>query len=562
MHKHNPNLPLAGLLDDPVQTPAGLFVSARSAEGLIKSEAKKLQQEQNKAAFFSKFALAANMVAYGAREKPAGTPQFSVLYEAATKSFVDAILIQARRDQTKRIWRRAMSGKNKEVGFRVVHERADDPDFKGSKEINERCREMEDLLSDPTPVDYLDIYPHQVRPHSRLKDFVSVATRAELVIDRKVMLRYRRRDGKGYAAFHWLPGDTIKNVDEAVRQWARENEPDKKAQRDTLERMSYATGFDITKAVYCQVIDGMVVAAFTPDEISVHISNPSDELNRYGYGTSRLELSLDVTTTLLYAWNYNKEMFKTNYPEQILGIGGSFDEEGLLAFKQQVLGEGGGVGNNWRLPVIPFEDIDKFDMKSVKLRESPKDMLFDNLLRLMVMFKAAAYGAHPQTLNLSTDSGGGGNSLFGANPESEIEFSQEQGLMPSLTDMCEWLTDAIVKPRYDDLKVIIVGLNPEDEKKVVELRKQRASAWLTRNEARMEEGLQPIGDVNDLENPWNYPADVAIPNYLNTFNMMGQQEDGDGQDDDQDKEEDDPVQKSVGARRQRQKKYLKISMGA
>lgn len=553
-------LSLAGLFDDEtVRMPSGLVVPKHSAEDLIKSEAKKMRVEDNKAAFFSKFALAQNMVAYGAREKPMGTPQFPILYEAAKKSFVDAILIRARIDQQKRIWQKANEGKNKEVGFKVVHERQDDPDYTVTTQDKERCREMEALLGDPTPTEYLYLYPHNVRPHTRLKDLVGILTRAELIIDRKVLLRYKRRDGQGYAAFHWLPGETIKNVDESVRAWANKNEAGGKITRDTISKMSYATGFDIARSSYVQMIDGMVTAAFTDDEISVHVSNPSDQLNRYGYGESRLELSLDITTTLLMAWTYNREMFKTNYPEQILTVAGDFDADGLAAFKQQILSEAGGVGNNWRLPVIPAGDAENFKIDSVKLRETPKDMLFDQMIELAINLKAAAYGAHPSTLNLSMYAGTSGqNGLGSVNTAGEIEFSKEHGLIPSLTDMREWLTDAIVKPRYDDLKLILVGLKPEDEKQSVDIRTSRVSKWMTRNEARMEEGMEPIGDVDDEQNPWNLPADAPLMNQVTQQGMAQQQQDQEQGDDGQ---EDDEYQKSLKkSENKREQKYLRINI--
>lgn len=580
----NNTLSLQGLFKDTVQLESGLLVPTHSAQDLIKSEAKKITKEGNKAAFFSKFG--SNIVNYGAREKPLGTPNMAVLYEASRRSFVDAILIRSRIDQTKRIWQKANEGKTKEVGFRVVHKREDDKSYKVTKGDKERCREMEDLLDDPTPLQYMGLYPHQVRPHTRLKDFVGVSTRAELIIDRKCMLRYKRRDGQGYSAFHWLPGETVKNVDEAMRSWALKNEPGGKVSRDTAERMSYSTAFlagngqmqyfDITQASHVQVIDGMVTAAFTPDEISVHISNPSDQINRWGYGVSRLEESLDITTSILMAFTYNREMFKTNYPEQVLTVSGDYDKEGLAAFKQQILGEAGGVGNNWRLPVIPAGDVDNFKIESVKLRESPKDMLFDQMIRMLCMFKCAAYGAHPSTINMEMDSGGG-SSMFGANPSTDIEFSKEHGLIPSITDMAEWLTDSIIAPRYDDLKIIVVGMNPEDEKQTVDIRTSRVSKWITRNECRMEEGMPTIGfylsaeQYSKLEdedekkkrydaNPWNYPADVAVPNYLNTISQLDQQQQQQDDPDQGDQQDDsDQYYKSL-QKSQPETKFLRISL--
>lgn len=560
---HN-TLSLQGMFDNTTQLPSGLIVPTHSAHELIKSEATKIRKEENKASFFSQFALAQNMVAYGAREKPQGTPQMAILYEASEKSTLDRILIRARTDQQKRIWQKANEGKSKEIGFKVVHEREDDKDYKVTKQDRERCREMEKLLGDPTPSEYIYLYPHQVRPHTRLKDMVGILTRAELIIDRKVLLRYKRRDGQGYAAFHWLPGETIKNVDESVKAWAVKNEANGKISRDTVNKMSYATGFDLARASYVQMIDGMITAAFTDDEISVHISNPSDRLNRWGYGTSRLEESLDITTSLLMAFTYNREMFKTNYPEQVLTVSGDYDKEGLAAFKQQILGEAGGVGNNWRLPVIPAGDMEDFKIESVKLRESPKDMLFDTMIRMMIMLKCAAYGAHPSTLNMEMDSGSGGSSLGNSNSEGEIEFSKEHGLIPSITDMAEWLTDSIIKPRYDDLKLVIVGMKPEDEKQATDIRTSRVSKWLTKNEARQEEGLEAIGDIKDDKNPWNYPSDVPIPNYLNTFNPPGQGQEGDqgdGQDDQDDDQPDDSDQYYKSLRKSKPAtKFLKITL--
>jgi len=509
------------LIDDPYTTPAGLVVPGKSIEPLVKAEAQKREAERNKAAFFSRFALYQNMSAFGAREKPIDTPSFDILYEASKKSFADAILIRSCVDQQKKIWQRALDDKS--LGFKVVHDRYKDPTFKGSKEVDTQCREMESLINNPTPVDYIDIYPENVRPHNNLKDLMSRLVKAELIIDRKVILRYRRNDGKGYAAFHWLPGKTIKNVDEAVRQWAQNNEKSGKIDRNTVERMSFATDIDIAKCAYVQMFDGQITAGFTDDEIAVHISNPSDEENRWGYGTSRLELSLDVTSTLLYAWNYNRELFKTNWPDTLVTVSGDYDAEGFAAFKQQLTAQVGQGGWN-RMPFINSNaegggGADSFKIEAHKLRDTPKDMLFDNMVRMMCMFKAAAYGAPPNTLNLSMDSGGGA-SLFGHNPSSEIEFSKDLWLLPSVTDTCDWLTDSIIKPRYPDLRLIVVGMEPDDEKAAVELRSARAKAWRTRNEARMEENAEPIGDVNDPLNPWNMPADDPLANQMNIISML------------------------------------------
>lgn len=513
-------------LVDPHETPAGLVVPGRAFDALVKAKAREIAAQEGtrpESRLFSRYGW--NMIMHGAREKPQGTPNFAMLYDAAERSFVDAILIKARVNQMKAIWQRAWT--EKKVGFSVVHDRYDDPDFNSNTEtIKARCREVEDLLLDPTPVKHLHLYPHNVRVHDGLKNLISYLIRAELVIDRKAIQRYKRADGKGYAAFHWLPGESIKNVDESLRAWAKRNEPAGTVTRWTAEKMSYATGFDLTRAAYTQMIDGELVAAFAPDEIAVHVANPSDRINRWGYGSSVLEQSLEITAMLLYAFTYNKDMFKTNYPEGLLTVSGDYDEEGLRRFKEQVLQEGGGPGANWRLPVIPApgrDNVDAFKVEFHKLRDTPKDMLFDQLVRFMILFKCAAFGTPPATIGFNADSGGGQTLFAPGTREVDVDLAKDHGLRTSLTDMCEWLTNEIVKPRYDDLKIVIHGLDKEDEKAAVEIRGNRASKWLTRNEARQEENRAPIGDKDDPTNPWNLPADQPLAMQISTFQMVAQQ---------------------------------------
>lgn len=546
-------------ISDPYTTPAGLIVPRGSVEelideALVKAQAR-IRAEETQTRFFSNFALAQNMVAFGAREKPHGTPHFSMLYEAAKRSFVDSILIQYRRDQMKRIWSRALS--DKDLGFKVVHDRHRDDDFEITPEIQRRCDEVEVFLANPTPVEHVEIYPHRVRVHNGLRNLVSILMHAQLAIDRMVLQRYKRSDGKGYAAFHWIPGDTVKNVDEVAKEWARKNEARGKVGRETLYKMSVQSGFDLTQAAYVQLIDGQVQAAYAEDEVSVWITNPSDELNRWGYGVSRLELSLDVTSTLIYAWKFNQEMFKTNYPESVLTVSGDFDKSGLEAFKQQLFGSTG-PGNYWRMPVISGggtseSNAEAFKVEAHKLRDTPKDMLFDTFFRFMILWKCAAYAVHPSAVGFSPDEGGGQH-LGGRNMEPEIDVANDAGLRVALGDFCEWLTNDLVKPRYDDLRLIVTGVDVEDEAKVIELRAKRGQ-WTPRNRLIQEEGGEPIGDMDDPTNPWNYPADAPVSNYITTLNML-QQPGGDGPEDPGQGEPGDPGEKIQKSER----RYLRVEL--
>jgi hypothetical protein len=554
-------------LGDLVETPGGLLVSAQSIEPLIKSEARKLAAEQgnNTPAFFSKHQLFQNMMYYGARAKPQGTPNFASLYEAANTSFIDRILVRARSNRYKQIWQKAVTGKS--VGFRVVHEQYDDPKWRPTDDIIRRCKEMEDLIADPTPTEFTRFYPQGVVPHeSGIKDMVARLVRAELIIDRKVLYRGRRRDGKGYAFFHWVPGQSVYPVHEALKRYEEKHrKPGDKTKMgfdQLVNRASASYGVDLTDKDYIQIDKvGEICGAFTADEISIHIANPSDEMDRFGFGESPLEISLDVTAMILDAWRYNQELFNSNYPEAFLEVVGEYDKLGLEAFKLQMAADSG-RGNNKRLPVIASSgdqnqgaDAMKFNVH--KLRDNPKDMQFDNLFRMMCNIKCAAYGDHPSVINFIMDGGGGGSSLFGHSPKDEIESSKEHGFLPSLLDMASWLTRSIIKPTYSDLKLIIEGFDQGDEKQRQDIFLNKIKTYQTKNEARMADGSEPEGfwlpkeEYDKLAeddpkraqydgNPYNYPADAPVATYITALASKAQMESMQQPGGDPDADPDDP----------------------
>jgi hypothetical protein len=153
----------------------------------------------------------------------------------------------------------------------------------------------------------------------------------------------------------------------------------------------------------------------------------------------------------------------------------------------------------------------------------------------------AAYGDHPSVINFIMDGGSGGSSLFGHSPKDEIENSKEHGFLPSLLDMASWLTRVIIKPQYDDLKLIIEGFDQGDEKQRQEIFLNKVKTYQTKNEARMSDGSEPEGfwlpreEYEKLEegdpkrvqyegNPYNYPADAPVATYITALASKKQME--------------------------------------
>ena len=106
-------------------------------------------------------------------------------------------------------------------------------------------------------------------------------------------------------------------------------------------------------------------------------------------------------------------------------------------------------------------------------------------------------------------------------------------------DMAAWLTDSIIKPTYSDLRLIVIGLDTQDEKGQLDLVIEKGKTYLTTNELRVMDNAEPLGfwvsaekykglSDEDKEkfdtNPYNWPSDSPKTSYIQTFNSAKQQE--------------------------------------
>lgn len=414
----------------------------------------------------------------GGWRKPTDTVPFAFLRDVARKSVIDRLILDTRIAQVKH-FARPVVVPNIQVGFRVVHERYKDPTFQEDDDVKRRCAEVQRRLCNVTP-----------EVHNTIRDFFTMMVEEELTLDRKCIVIYRDREGRP-EHFHAVDGATVRPRLQVLLPWMFENKVYNEGV--AAEILSYKHKVDITNASYVQEVDGQFVASWTAEQMSVDITNPQASVNHYGYGLSLLEKSLEATKAFVFAWNFNTELFKTNYPEAILAVLGDYDPVGLETFKRQVLGEVG-PGSNWRLPVIPGGPGDQFKVEVQKLRDTPQEMLFGEMMRMLVAIKCGAYRMHPSEVNFSSDMGSQ-STIFGRqDTESEVANAVEEGLHTLLDSMADWLTRAIVKQNYDDLQFIWDGLNRPDENTLIANLSAETAAYKTVNEARAEKNLPPLED--------------------------------------------------------------------
>lgn len=456
---------------------------------LEKKSQMKTEAQTERGKFFSSYAWTQNNVGSG-YNKPANTVSFETLRVFREKSLIDTIIINARVLQMKHVAKR-VTVPGKQLGFRVVHENYADPNFKPDKATIARCKEMEKIIDNVNT----EIHPGGFR------DFASIAVDQELTIDRKAMVLTKDRTGAPIR-YHLVDGATIRPVLEVVFDYMKDKKIQNKVQ--AFEGIWKTFGVDLTNAAYVQIIDGHIVSAWSKDDMVIDITNPSIEINKWAYGRgSMLEQSLAGTVTWLNAWGYNDGLFEQDSPESLLFLYGDYDPIGLDSFKRQILDQTGS-GDYQKIPVIPADK--DFKAELVKIRELPKDLQFAEFLRMIIQIKTASYRAHPSIVNMSIDKGaGGGISIGGSNEDEIVQNAHEEGFETLAENLCIWITRTIIKPRYDDL-VMIIDLDTEDESKRVELLNKQLDGAMTFNESRRAQGLEGDLEFGDIPANAQYVA--------------------------------------------------------
>ncbi len=442
-------------------------------------------------------------------EKPRGTVSLGLLRALSRTSTIDRLIIRAIKSQARR-YAQICDVPGKQKGFRVVHRRYADTNFDSdTPEIRRRCAEMEELISRPSNP-----------PHASFADWLSNAIEEQLVLDRRCVVIPRNRGG-GPHSYHLVDGMTVRPRIEVLGDWMQlyhTSNPDEALYRGqaALWRnppLDAITGspryLDVGSAAYVQVIDGLVVDVWQPGEMEVAISDPTIAIDHWGYGFSALEDSIQLTILFGQAMRFNGNLFNTQFPDAILAVSGDFDDEGLEGFRRQLTYDQG--DGNLRLPIV---DGDDFQANVIPLRESPRDMTFVELIRFAANLKCAAYRVHPSVINV-TDEGGG--IQIGVSSDAVIDQAVGDGFHGYMIDQARLLHQTLVRPVYDDLIVVVEGLDVENE----QLRLQRLEfekTHMTFDEFRISQGQKPLPD----KLPTKIGDFLGDPEYLQIYQLLMQ----------------------------------------
>lgn len=457
--------------------------------------------------------------------RPFTSVPFSVLRAVAALCQVDVIIIAALKAAARR-FARISYVPGKQLGFRVVHKRHGDPHFDSdTPDIVRRCAEMERLIENPT-------YP----VHASLEDWLINAINEQLVIDRRCLVLPHDRAGR-VASFHLADGATIRPRIEVLADWMTEmgqNDPEsamyaKQAQLWRDPPISTLTGLpqyvDLANAAYVQVIEGRVTDAWTAEQMVVGIANPTVAIDHWGYGISPVEATLPLSLLFMKAFRFNSNLFDVTKPESALILSGDYDQEGVEGFRRAAL-DFDEADALTKMPVISGEADLKASM--VSFRDTPRDMLMSEMITLLIHLKCAAYGVDSSIVNIDKSSGGSGPQLnIGSSEDAALKAAKQDGFHSLMMSQANLLTLGVVKPHYDDLVVVVEGLDIENPE--LQLKQDQFDiTWKTENEFRKGKGEKPL--------PKDLPKEIGDfvlggQGYIQAYNILVQAQAQDQQQD-------------------------------
>jgi hypothetical protein len=440
--------------------------------------------------------------------------------------------IHAARHYQVRRMARPWTGKRGDVGFRVTHKDHTNHNAKVPEGFQPFIDRFQGVLERPAPQYGI---PTLGAALTGLEEDLLTINRptAEILysaLDRERVVGFRPVDGGIiWPTLLWIEKWKADNP-----RWHGRYNADELSPSDQMELASHAVGADLFTAEFALVRDGILEAVYQPGKLLVAPLRNRTDINTAGYPPSHVEQALEMGVGFINAWDYNHNYFTRGMlAEFMIGISGDVHDDDVDAFVDMLRESTQGVGRAWQPPVMPMPQdgvISKIDLK-----QSNKEMMYEVWLSLTLAMCSAVYRMDPSTINAKPWDGGQSSGLGAPNRNMEIALAKEEGLQGDLQHLADTILTPMARRCHPDLRVVFEygDFDAEKEARVYEV---RSRVDMTRNEVRMEQGLEPRGfwvaleDVEGLgdeerdkydANLWNQPAD---PGFVNAYAQAKQME--------------------------------------
>ncbi len=478
------------------------------------------ENDQNSAAFDYYHQMTPNSVSPNVLEQLYGRDLFFLRQYYQVNSPIDQLIFLKRYEQLKAV-SECVADNPKKVGWHVVHKQHDSPNFKVTKETEKWCRFFEELIQNPNKIRHPGGFP----------DALIAMAESKMLFDR---LPIEKLGHKGYygnmPASYLIPdAATIKPTTWVLNTMSgskgysgktRESQAHSMAidSQHTMNQLmgssSYGFNYGNEQAIKSaakqlskksgdpemyeaarlrenvivwvqQMPDKQLAAGYTNDDLRVFISNPSTQVNTWGWSSgSAFERSFAFGEVIYRMMGYNQEIFDSKMPEAILAMPNSgVDKRGKQQLHERMSDEGADRYSNL---LVEFVNDPEKDIKIHKIKDKPTDMQFKDMFILYIKLKCAPYGLDYTELNLEDGKSGG---MQGAGAQTKrMDAHAATGVQSDTRYYAHCYTEALILPWSKDYKMEFVHDVTETEDQV-KLKKEKM-AYTSVQETRIEDNQE------------------------------------------------------------------------
>lgn len=218
---------------------------------------------------------------------------------------------------------------------------------------------------------------------------------------------------------------------------------------------------------------------YYPWELGFGIRNKSSDIRKNGYGTSELEILVELITGILWSVQYNMNNFSIgSTPKGFINVkNANISDSNMNEFRQAWSQMMTGVRNAKRTPVINGIDLEWID-----LDKSNREMEYQEWAQFLVIMVCSVYRIDPSELGFSFKNQA---QVFGQDGQkARLQHSREKGLKPILIFLENIITKYIVSEIDEDYEFVFTGIEVEDKETQVNLDK-----------IKLESGMVSMQDI-------------------------------------------------------------------
>lgn len=268
----------------------------------------------------------------------------------------------------------------------------------------------------------------------------------------------------------------------------------------TIRRLAASLDYAVAPKtpVYCQVLDEVIVAEYSHEQMIYGVRNPSTDIHRLGYGSSELELLVNVVTIMANAEKYNSSALAQGGTQKgILVVKGAVDGPQLEAFKRDFRNAISNAATAWRPPVLGIGA--DAEVNWVTLDRANKDMEYAQLFDFILKLATGVYQIAPEEVNWQIGQSGA-SVTYNSGIGDRLSYSQDKGLRPLLNFLAGHLNNSFVSKIAPGYSLAFTGLGISKGEEA-ELRLKELGGYKTLNEIRSEANLDPVQGGDLVLNP-------------------------------------------------------------